>query len=139
MHAYTACTLFCLIEFQCERYKAHNVYNYMNYGKWILLCVWCSFRMGLPVDNPDRNDAEDGEGCGSPSEARICSPPPTNKKRRKNKKRYFFLLEIVLCISHIAELKSSYLPRGIQAWRGSCRSVQQSRCLSLCLCLFSFR
>lgn len=54
---------------------------------------WCSCRMGLPVDELDRDDhthEKQEEGEEIQTEIRICTPPPIGKKKkRKYKKRYF--------------------------------------------------
>lgn len=55
-----------------------------------------SFRMGLPLDSPERNtdthkceQRGEGEESESQTESYKCMPQPVNKQRRKSKKRYF--------------------------------------------------
>lgn len=61
----------------------------VKHSRWCL----CACRMGLPVEQLDRDDHTRAcetqvEGEESQSEVSTCAPPPVSKKKRKSK-RYF--------------------------------------------------
>lgn len=58
-----------------------------------VICCLCTYRMGLPVDSPDKNDdahkyEEQGEESEGQPEACTHSLLPISNKRKKSK-RYF--------------------------------------------------